>query len=205
MTITGNSQASFTWIYGVTICGSITFSGTASGTDAADGVIMTSAPVSSNEFTCATTTITVTETKTATATETETTTATTGVVPTSTPRPEVTATSTPASTGVLTIGPVKPYPNPINPLAVPYLKIAVDITPTDIDSITLKIYTVAYRLIREQVFEGTEAQEIAVEGILQYNSSNLIGFSDGTYYFVVIAEKGGVKVRSKTDTIIILK
>ena len=117
----------------------------------------------------------------------------------------ITQTPTPVAAGTLTIGPVKPYPNPINPLITPYLKIAVNITPVDIDSITLKIYTVSYRLIREETFEGTEAEEIAESGILEYDSSNLADLSDGTYYFVVIVEKDGVKVTSKIDAIIILK
>ena len=117
----------------------------------------------------------------------------------------ITQTPTTVATGALTIGPVKPYPNPINPFITQYLKIAVDITPTDIDSITLKIYTVSYRLIREEIFEGTAAQVIAESGILEYNSSNLEELSDGTYYFVVIVKKGGETAVSKIDTIIILK
>jgi len=117
----------------------------------------------------------------------------------------ITQTPTPATTGVLTIGPVKPYPNPINPLITPYLKIAVNITPNDIDSITLKIYTVSYRLIKEETFEETDAQEIASSGILEYSSSNLTGLSEGIYYFVVIVKKGGETAASKIDAIIILK
>jgi hypothetical protein len=207
--IGASSQASFTWVYITLTTGSITFSGTASGTDAVDGVNTTSLLVSSNPFTCATATITVTTTTTVTntATVTITSTSTTGFTRTGTQTPTVVVTQTPnatvAPTGV-TIGPVKPYPNPLNPKLWP-LKIAVYITPSDIDSITLKIYTAAYRLIRQQVFEGAEAQEIAVSGILQYDSSNLIDLSDGSYYYVVIAEKGRVKVRSKVDKIIILK
>jgi len=64
---------------------------------------------------------------------------------------------------------------------------------------------VAYRLIREETFEGTQAQKIAENCILEYDSSNLVDLSNGTYYFVVIVKKGGVQVTSKIDAIIILK
>src|SRR5208283_3270655 len=158
----------------------IAFSDTASGTDAVDGMTDTSAPATSNTFLCSAATMTQT--------------------PTTIP----TATVTVAPTGALTVGPPKPFPNPLNPTLWP-LRIAVNITPSDIDSITLKIYTAAYRLIREQVFEGTDAQAIAVTGILQYGKNDLSDLSEGSYYYVVIAEKGGVKVRSKIDKIIILK
>jgi hypothetical protein len=121
-------------------------------------------------------------------------------------QPGLTATNTltVAPTGVLTIGPVKPYPNPINPIIIPVLRIAVNITG-DADRITLKIYTCAYRLIMEQVFEGADAQQIVEDGIIQYNSDNLKDLSAGTYYYVIIAENGTSKVRSKVDKIIILK
>ncbi len=60
-TIAGGFSASFTWVYNVTICGNITFSCTASGTDAVDGVSTTSMSASSNTFTCATATATYTQ------------------------------------------------------------------------------------------------------------------------------------------------
>jgi len=116
----------------------------------------------------------------------------------------MTNTPTTAPAGVLTIGPVKPYPNPINPAKWP-LKIAVNITPGDEDNITLKIYTAAYRLIREEIFDGTEVEQVAGGIILTCDSSELNGLSSGTYYYVVIAEKGGVKAKSRIDKIIILK
>jgi chitinase len=121
-----------------------------------------------------------------------------------TPTPVITSSPTAATTSALTIGPIKPYPNPINPIIWP-LKIVVNITPNDIDRITLKIYTVAYRLIREEIFEGTEMKQIDGGVILTCDSSELIDLSNGTYYYLVIAEKDGAKVRSKADTIIILK
>jgi len=85
------------------------------------------------------------------------------------------------------------------------LKIAVSITPGNIDSVTLKIYTAGYRLIRQQVFEGTDAQAIADNGFLQYDYSNLIDLSEGLYYYFITAGKGGVTARSRTGTLIILK
>src|SRR5208337_1838053 len=104
--------------------------------------------------------------------------------------PTVAVTMTPEATveptGVV-IGPIMPYPNPLNPIIWP-LKIAVQITPSDIDSITLKIYTMAYRLIKEQIFEGTEVQKIGDGVILTYDGDNLRDLSEGAYYYVVIAE-----------------
>ncbi len=216
--IAGSSQASFTWVYTVAICSNITFNGTASGMDAVDGATMTSVEVSSNSFTCTTATVTMTNTVTmietvtvtntvtvavtATATMTTITIATTGVTDTSTPTPVVAATM--EQTGTLTIGNIKPYPNPINPV-IESLKIAVNVMPNDIDKITLRIYTVAYRLIREKTIDGTEMEKVGDGIILQYDRSNFIDFSAGTYYYVVIAEKGGLKARSKVDKIIILK
>jgi len=146
--------------------------------------------------------MTNTQTETASATVTA-----TNIIETSTltPTPAITSSPTAVPAGALTIGPVKPYPNPINPAIAPVLKIAVNITPDDIDSITLKIYTVSYRLIREEVFDGEDAQETAASGILEYDSSNLEGLSGGTYYFVVIVKKGRETAVSKIDTIIILK
>jgi hypothetical protein len=180
------AQASFTWVYTVISAPgtTIAFNDTVSGTDAVDGVIDTSTQATSNTFLCSAATMTQTPTVTVT--------------------PTYTATAFEV-TGPVKVGPPKPGPNPFNPILGNPLRVWVNITPSDIDSITLKIYTAAYRLIREQVFDGTEAQEIAMSGILQYDSSNLVDLSEGAYYYVVIAEKGGVKVRSKIDKIIILK
>ncbi len=212
--IGGSSQASFTWVYITSSTGNIIFDGTASGTDAVDGVSMTSVLVSSNPFICATATMTATETVTVTVTATSTlaipstATATTGFTRTTTQAPTATVTQTPVATveptGVITIGPIKPYPNPINPAKWP-LKIEVQITPNDIESITLRIYTTAYRLIKEQIFNGTEVDKVSNGIILTCDSKTLSDLSDGAYYYVVIAQKGGVKVRSKVDKIIILK
>ncbi len=187
------------------ICGNITFSGTVSGADAVDGVSMTSSQVSTNLFTCATVTMTVTPTWTLTATPTLTATQTVFLSTTSTQTMTTTCTPTPLP-GKLAIGPVKPYPNPYNPGTGLPLKIAVNVTTGDIDNMTLKIYTASYRLVKEQVFRGADIQEVS-DGlvVLQYDSTNLAVLSSGTYYYIVMAEKGGTKVKSKSDAIIILK
>ncbi len=183
--IGAGAQASFTWVYQVTSGPgtTVTFNDTASGTDAVDGVTDTSAPATSNTFSCSPATMTQTPTITATPTYT----------------------ATPLATGV-TVGPPLPYPNPINPVIQP-LKIKVNITPSDVEKITLKIYTASYRLIKQHTFDGKAAQLVASSGVLQCDDSddNLKDLSEGSYYYVVIAEKGGVKVRSKIDKIIILK
>jgi len=204
-TIEGNSQAYFTWVYKIQICANITFSGTASGTDAVDGVSMTSSQVSTNLFTCATVTMTVTPTWTLTATPTLTATQTVFLSTTSTPTMTMTCTPTPMP-AALAIGPVKPYPNPYNPNTGMPLKFAVNVTTGDIDNLTLRIYTASYRLIRQQVFQGADIQEVS-DGliVLQYDSSFLTSLSAGSYYYIVTAQKGGTKVRSKGDAIIILK
>jgi len=169
------AQASFTWVYKVTSAtGTIAFNGTVSGTDAVDGVTMTSASGTSNTFTCSA----------------------------PTPTPAITATATVGTTGPIKILPPKPYPNPLNPILWP-LRIAVNITPSNIDSMTVKIYTAAYRLIMQKVFEEPEIENGVAT--LTFNINDLSGLSEGAYYYVVIAEQGGVKVRSKVDKIIILK
>ncbi len=155
---------------------------------------LTNTPTASSTFN-------VQSSKTNTATETASATLTaTNIIETSTVTP------TQAATGTLKIWRVKPYPNPYNPGTGIPLNIAVNVTSVNIDSITLKIYTTSYRLIKEQVFEGSYIQQVS-DGlvVLQYDSSNLSNLSSGTYYYVVIADKGGVKARSKYDAIIILK
>ncbi len=121
-----------------------------------------------------------------------------------TPTPAITATPTSVTSGNLEIGPIKPYPNPYNPALEP-LKIRVNMTPTDIDSIKLEIYTMAYRLIKEKTFEGTEMEQVGDGVILTCENNELSGLSSGTYYYFVVAEKDGAKARSRADTIIILR
>jgi len=204
-TIAGNSQAYFTWVYSVSICGNIIFSGTVSGTDAVDGAVMTSSQASTNMFTCATETMTITATPTWTATPTLTATQTVFLSTTSTPTMTMTCTPTPMP-AALAIGPVKPYPNPYNPDTGMPLKFAVNVTTGGIDNLTLRIYTASYRLIRRQVFQGADIQEVS-DGliVLKYDSSYLTALGAGSYYYIVTAQKGGTKVRSKGDAIIILK
>jgi len=117
----------------------------------------------------------------------------------------ITLTPTPAGTGTLSIGPVKPYPNPYNPGWGFPLKIWLNITTEDVDGITIKIYTVAYRLVKEKQFDGSDAQQVAQDGIIRFESGELQELSPGTYYYVVTASKGGVKARTSIDKIIILK
>ena len=165
-------------------------------------ITLTDTPLPTGTFTASATCTVLSATITATGTASATCTVP-GATPNTTSTPTPTATAI-APAGVLTIGPIKPYPNPLNPVTWP-LKIAVNVMPNDVDSITVKIYTTAYRLIREEIFEGTAVEKTENGVIVQYDSSELIGLSSGTYYYAVIAEKGGARVRSKIDKIIILK
>ncbi len=179
-TMAKNAQASFTWVYTVSsTTGTVTFNATVSGTDSVDGVTVTSASAMSNACSCSSAT--------------------------KTPTPALsTATMTPIAvpTGVLTVGTVLPYPNPINPTVWP-LNIRVNVTTDNIDSMKVKIYTTAYRLIMQKEFDGPSVENGVAT--LTFDIKDLYNLSEGAYYYVVIAEKGGVTVRSKVDKIIILK
>jgi len=153
--------------------------------------------------------VTMTQTANISMTFTMTPTLTPTITQTNTPVPPgSTMTNTPTlpPAGPPAIGPIVPYPNPINPVITP-LKIMVNVTPNNIDSITLRIYTASYRLVREETFEGTGQNVAQAAGgvVLTCGMNTLGGLSSGTYYYIVTAQKGGVKARSKADTVIILK
>ena len=149
-------------------------------------------------------TITITLTNTATQTDTPVPPGSTlTITPTFTQMPAAlpTATCTQQPTGTFGIGPMKPYPNPINPDVTDTLNILLNLTGAVTDKITLNIYTAAFRLVRHKVFDG----EDAAGGILAYDCSNLKGLAAGTYYYAVIAEKAGAKAVSADGVLVILR
>ena len=113
---------------------------------------------------------------------------------------------TPTSTVNAALPPKNPklYPNPLNPLKAPELIISYNFAQ-GIDRVTVKIYTVSYRLIREYVFDESQMQQIILQGYVKYDTTQLAGLSNGTYYYVVITDNQGKAEKPVVGKFIILK
>ncbi len=120
---------------------------------------------------------------------------------TPTPVPAITSSPTSEPAGPLKIGPIRLYPNPINPDATDNLNITLSLTGAVPDKITVYIYTAGFRLVRHKVFGSADF----AGGILAYNCNDLKGLAAGTYYYNVIAEKAGEKSTSAADVLVILR
>jgi hypothetical protein len=159
-------------------------------------------------------TYTVTPTNTCTITMTLTPSKTITATPTSSQVPQAaSATATPtiniqqASPTATATPPHKrprPYPNPINPHRAPELIISYYFTP-GIDRVTIRIYTAAFRLVKQHVFEQAEVQQMITQGYLSLDISELEDLSEGIYYYVIITDNQGMTERSEVDKLIILK
>jgi hypothetical protein len=97
------------------------------------------------------------------------------------------------------------YPNPFNYGAGQYLNIAIDLSKIDIDGITLEIYSMSFRKVRAKHLDGVDARLAAASGIMQYGAAYLKGMGAGVYYYVVTAERGGEKTRSRADVLILMR
>ncbi|HRQ45231.1 MAG TPA: hypothetical protein PLB12_12865, partial [Candidatus Goldiibacteriota bacterium] len=75
----------------------------------------------------------------------------------------------------------------------------------DVESLSVRIYSSAQRLIDEKVFEGQALTQILSGDCVYYQSDMLKKLSNGTYYYVIMVNKDGKEVRSKIDKIIIIK
>jgi hypothetical protein len=75
----------------------------------------------------------------------------------------------------------------------------------DSETIELKIYSSSQRLIRLIKKSGTEAAAIMSASRFNVNSSDLLGLSNGTYYYVITASKPGDTARSRIDKFIIIR
>jgi hypothetical protein len=106
-----------------------------------------------------------------------------------------------AGTGVLKINDVLAYPHPYCVSFSDSLIINYSIT-RPCDSVKLKIYTNAFRLIFEQ---AAGAESSAGQKNMAVPSSRLKAFSSGTYFMVLEATSGGEKARSKLTYLIILR
>jgi hypothetical protein len=151
-----------------------------------------------------TNTMTITLTNTATQTDTPVPPGSTlTITPTFTQMPASlpTGTCTQQPSGTFGIGPIKLYPNPINPDVTDDLNILLNLTGPVPDKITVNIYTAAFRLVRHKVFDAADS----AGGMLAYDCSDLKGLASGTYYYAVIAEKAGAKSVSAVDVLVILK
>lgn len=130
--------------------------------------------------------------------------------PTITPYLTATISPTPGASPSVTITPTltqpkqwpeKIYPNPYNPgLGMP-LNIGVNVSPAD--EVTFKIYTSAFRLIKEYKFGQDEVLQAYNSGILQYG--NISDLAPGYYFYVVAIESGPGKSKNNPGTLIILK
>jgi len=122
------------------------------------------------------------------------------IIPTasSTPQPVASTTQTPEGPKL-----PKPYPNPINPYKDQYLKIAYDLDK-DADLVTVKIYTVAFRLAMKYTFNKNEIQTILLQGI-ECPTDQMKDLSNGAYYYVIITSVDGKESRSAVDKLIIIK
>lgn len=153
-----------------------------------------------------TATHTMTYTYTPTHTHTETHTYTHTGTPEQTAPPTYTYTPTHEPTkDVLRITDVITYPNPYNPDAGQEITFAFDITRPDIERLSLRIYTVNYRLVRETVFE-----QGALEGALNskkfnYPMGEFSRLANGIYFYILIAERKGEAARSNIGKLIVLK
>jgi hypothetical protein len=117
----------------------------------------------------------------------------------------LTATSTPTPLpGTLSIKPVKFYPNPINPVKISDFIISYNFSPGT-DKVTVKIYTVAYRLIKEYVFDEPQMQQVIMQGYIQCDTGRIADLSEGIYYYVVITDNQGTTQRPVVGKFIILK
>lgn len=83
------------------------------------------------------------------------------------------------------------------------MKILVDITSASVDSLTLKIYSTSFRLIEEVTFANPVIQSGSV--VLSADCSNFMNLASGNYYFIIIAQAGGVTVKSQAKAVILLK
>jgi hypothetical protein len=97
------------------------------------------------------------------------------------------------------------YPNPFNYVTDAFLNIAIGLSRTDIDGLTLEIYTPAFRKVREKRLNSADAYLAAASRLMQYDAANLKGLASGVYYYMVKAELGGVTARSKADVLILIR
>jgi len=98
----------------------------------------------------------------------------------------------------------KVFPNPINPDKIPYLNFCCNFDQ-DTDKITVKIYTVSYRLIKEYVFYEPQMQQVIAQGYVQCDAGKLNDLSNGTYYYVIITGTQGKTIKKAIGKFIIIK
>ncbi len=110
----------------------------------------------------------------------------------------LTATATPSQNSI------KLYPNPINPKKISDFIISYNF-PVGTDKVTVKIYTISFRLVRQYVFEEAQMQQIILQGYVRCDATQLEGLSSGTYYYVIITDNQGKAEKPAVGKFIILK
>ncbi len=145
-----------------------------------------------------------TDTPTITFTPTQTNTFT--CTPTFTVSPQYSPTSTQIVTGntELVISNVFVYPNPLE-TGDDKLYIRLDATHQP-QSISMKIYTASFRLIKEKTWSADSMASITWHYTVNIPAGELNNLGNGTYYYVLTAEdSAGMQVKSSTGVLIVLK
>jgi hypothetical protein len=97
------------------------------------------------------------------------------------------------------------YPNPFNPAKDPVLYFGFTVKQKDCDSIGVKIYTNAFRKIRDEKVSGPD-KDAAINnariGLQAYKTGNIAG---GVYFYYIYAEKQGIITRSKPGVLLIVR
>ena len=93
------------------------------------------------------------------------------------------------------------YPNPFSPQAGNVLTINYFIS-RDVDKIEMKIYTLAYRLIKHLKLSGNAAAGWKSVPIADTYLNRL---SSGIYYYYLTAKEGNAVVRSNVEYLIIMQ
>ncbi|MFP4466671.1 MAG: glycoside hydrolase family 9 protein [Candidatus Goldiibacteriota bacterium] len=126
--------------------------------------------------------------------------------PTYTNTPEFTHTPDPEPTKEeLEITDLIFYPNPYNPDSGASPKISFKITRTDVDSVSIRIYTSNLRLVREAVFEGDELSYIMNSKEIDYPGFGFKSMANGIYFYVITAGYKGEMIKSKIGQMILLR
>ena len=153
-----------------------------------------------------TSTYTHTHTYTETPTDIQTPENTYTYTPTYTNTPEFTNTPTPEPTKEeLEITDAIFYPNPYNPDSGASPKFSFKITRTDVDSVSIRIYTSSSRLVREAVFEGDARAYILNTKEIDYPGFGFESMANGIYFYVIAAGYEGEVIKSKIGKMILLR
>ena len=117
-----------------------------------------------------------------------------------------TVTMTPTETPeIQAIDDLLPYPNPYDPSGGGDMTFGFTVGQNNCDAIGLKMYTASYRLVRKAMCGAAEKNSASNRKRIELKAYELGGLANGTYYYYIYSEKGGVVTRSRIDKIVIMK